>query len=780
VKNTISSLSLFIASLAVAIVCLLPSYSFGQKLHQGQWKTYTAMSGITDLAVERKSGNVWAATSGGAFRFSPSQNPKSNILALRNTDGLSDNDLTAVAADSNGHIFFGGSSGTINVYSDSSGTVTSITSIFLSTAFIQKRINSIAAFGSTIYFATGFGLSIYNESQNIFDETITKFGSLNDQDTVFAVTESKDSIYIALSSAIAIAPKNAQNLRDPKLWRLVNAPTGTNWRSVVSIPSGRVFAGGTTGVYEITGSSTPNFIPMGDTVSVVRLSMYGNTLFVIDSRENKLLRSVDLSNFTSSALPNANGEKNIAAFAPGNGGSEVFGFGVNGADLLPASGSLVPNIFPEGPLGNNANDLEFSPSSGQLIVSLGSLNPTSSSIVGVSVFTVHDSSWQNFSPGQSILPDQNFISSYYDTVRSKLWLSTYGGGLYSLSTPKLDKLESYNYSVNGVPSLNGNQDGYTVMGKGSLDNSGNFIITTWTFSGEGLLKLGKQSETFSQIQLNPPTNTISYGVSVQDMEGYYFVGTVDHPSPAPYGLISVTSDGKTTTPIPGDGTHLASPSVNALIVDQDNGLWCGTNTGVDVLTYYTDFRGKQTFNKPRRLTFTDQQIIRSIVVDGTGNKWVGTANGVFILSADGSDSLAHYTTANSPLIDDNVLSIAIDIKSGEAYIGTSKGISRVSSIYQEGRTDYGGMLVYPNPVIQHSDDNINVSITGLVGGSTVKIFAAGGKLVKTIDGSALGSTVVWNGLDENNHLLSSGVYIAAAASPVSTSYGQTKFVFIRK
>ena len=99
-KNTISSLSLFIASLAVAIVCLLPSYSFGQKLHQGQWKTYTAMSGITDLAVERKSGNVWAATSGGAFRFSPSQNPKSNILALRNTDGLSDNDLTAVAADS--------------------------------------------------------------------------------------------------------------------------------------------------------------------------------------------------------------------------------------------------------------------------------------------------------------------------------------------------------------------------------------------------------------------------------------------------------------------------------------------------------------------------------------------------------------------------------------------------------------------------------------------------------------------------------------------------------
>src|SRR5579872_7634814 len=100
------------------IVFLTASISFSQPLHKGEWKTYTAMSGITDLAIERSSGNVWAVTTGGAFRFIPSGTPKSNILALRNSDGLSDNDLTAVAADSSGKIYFGGAGGTIDVYSD--------------------------------------------------------------------------------------------------------------------------------------------------------------------------------------------------------------------------------------------------------------------------------------------------------------------------------------------------------------------------------------------------------------------------------------------------------------------------------------------------------------------------------------------------------------------------------------------------------------------------------------------------------------------------------------
>jgi hypothetical protein len=493
-------------------------------------------------------------------------------------------------------------------------------------------------------------------------------------------------------------------------------------------------------------------------------------LFIIDSQKKRLLSSQDLVHFNSTSQPTGNGHHFIA-FAQANNGGKLFGYDIGGVDLLPSSSALITSIFPEGPLANFIVDLQFAQSADELFASLGGS--------GMSVFNPDDSSWQGFVPGGGIVPSTGANSVFYDTIRNKLWISTFGSGLWSVSTPKLTNLQQYNYTVNGLPSYGGEVDGFAIAGKGGIDNRGNFMTTTWTQSGEGFAKT-KDGNIFTAIQLNTPAITASYGVVVQDQDGYYYVGTVDHSNPSPYGVIAILPDG-TTYSIPGDGKSLGSASVNALVVDGENGLWCGTNVGIDVLTHSLNFQtNKLQFNTPRRLTFTDQQIVHAIAVDGVGNKWVGTSDGVFVLSEDGSDSLAHFTTANSPLIDNIITAIAIDTKKGEAYIGTQKGISRVNSIYQEGEPDYSKIKVYPNPVVQHSDDNITVTITGLAGGSTVKIFSVNGRLIATIDGSALGSTVVWNGRDDNNKLLPSGVYIASAASPVTSTYGETKFVFIRK
>src|SRR5207249_327808 len=105
----------------------------------------------------------------------------------------------------------------------------------------------ISVFGTRVYITTGFGLSIYditNAKQPVFAETITKFGNLADQDTVFAATEANDSIYLALSGNIAIAAKNAQNMRDPSAWKIIPASKGATWNSIVSLKSGKVIAGG--------------------------------------------------------------------------------------------------------------------------------------------------------------------------------------------------------------------------------------------------------------------------------------------------------------------------------------------------------------------------------------------------------------------------------------------------------------------------------------------------------------------------------------------------------
>jgi hypothetical protein len=753
------------------LICfsLLPFPVFSQKLHQGEWKTYTAMSQITDLAVNRASGNIWVATTGGAFRFSPSDPAKNSILALRNSDGLSDNDLTAIATDSSGHVYFGGSEGTLNVYDESSQSIKAINDIAQSHQYIRKQIYQIVTFGPRVYLATGFGFSIYDTTFHVFTETVTKFGSLSDQDTVFALTEANDSIYLVLSGAIAIAPKNAPNLKDPSTWHIVMAPQGANLRAITIADQGRVFVGSTTGLEELTGGSL-HFISTGDSISVIRLSWNSNTLFILDSKNKTLVHSTDLLSFSSDPLPSANKEKNISSFAFANSGAHVFGFRIGGADVLPVSGNIVTKIYPDGPLDNYIKDLHFAQSLGKLFVSMRD--------VGLSEFDPAAALWTGLGTQDGVLPGNSYEFSYYDSIRNKLWLSTGGGGLYSLTNADPAQLKHYGTSE-GIPSFNAN-DPFTIMGKGTLDNHKKFIVPTWAGNGEGLVKTS-DGNTFTSFQLNPPYAHPPFGICVQDLDDIYFVATTDNTSPAPFGMVALSPDGSTQVIAGGSGQKLGSASINALVVDQDNGLWCGSTVGIEVLTHSRDFQtGKTVFNKSRVLTFTDQQVVHAIAVDGVGNKWVGTENGLFILSADGSDSLGHFTTANSPLIDNSILTIAIDTKSGEAYLGTPKGISRVSSIFEEGQPDFAKMYVYPNPVIQHSDDDITVTITGLAGGSTVKILSMSGKVVATIDASALGSTVTWNGRDDRGKLLASGVYIAAAASSVSSEYGMAKFVLIRK
>ena len=61
--------------------------------------------------------------------------------------------------------------------------------------------------------------------------------------------------------------------------------------------------------------------------------------------------------------------------------------------------------------------------------------------------------------------------------------------------------------------------------------------------------------------------------------------------------------------------------------------------------------------------YKDIEIIADIV----------TENGAFLVNLDGTEVLKHFTTENSPLLDDVVQSIAIDQWTGEVYFGTAKG-----------------------------------------------------------------------------------------------------------
>ena len=102
------------------------------------------------------------------------------------------------------------------------------------------------------------------------------------------------------------------------------------------------------------------------------------------------------------------------------------------------------------------------------------------------------------------------------------------------------------------------------------------------------------------------------------------------------------------------------------------------------------------------------------------------------------------------------MSIAINGKSGEVFIGTDKGMaSYMSDATRPQETlDEKNIYAYPNPV--RANYSGNISIVGLTHGCNVKIVDAAGFLIN--EGTSNGGQYNWNGRNQQGEKVPSGVY----------------------
>jgi hypothetical protein len=756
------------------LLLLITTFAIGQPLRQGEWKAYTAMNVVNDVALTSDSLRVWVATDGGAFRMELADLHPESFKNLRTSDGLSAIEISAVATDNNNNIYFGGRNGSFDIYNESSGSVKKIQDIALSTLVTKKNIYGITINGAKVFIAAGYGISIYNTTSNSFSETVTKFGDLSVEDTAFSAMEYNGKIYVVTSGAIAIADANSANLSAPFAWQIINAPPAALLRTQ-AIFGGKLVVGGLGGLFTLNLSTfTLDNVILTDSISCKRLVVQGGKLYALDMYNGgRLATSSDLVNVSFTPVAFSSSQSQPSSFARTGIGDIVYGFTAGGTTYIPGNSSPIYDLYSPGPLTNLASNLYYSGSEQKLYSVFGTS--------GLSVFDMSGSRWIGYSTaGNSQMPKTDYKNVFYDSTRNVLWLSCGGLGIVKAQFNG----DAISFSVkdinSGLPSSDASGNNFIVAGQGILDRKGDMAFSIWAYNGEALSKTS-DGNSFTNTQMNTPGGLFrSYGTIAQDLDGYYYIGTISHNNPPTYGVVYVTPDG-TTGGIPGGTTGTISNSnVNALIVDQDNGLWCGTNVGIDIVSHFRTGVSGTTEFRARKVPFVDQQLVKSIAVDGVGNKWVATENGVFVVSADGADSIAHYTKSNSPLLDNSVVSISMDTKNGEVYIATAKGISRTSSIFKQGGADYSGMYVYPNPLIQSEFEKPVMTITGLVNSSTVKIYTISGRLITTIDGTLLGSTVTWDGRDENGKDLASGVYLVSATSALTEESGQTKFVLVRK
>lgn len=219
---------------------------------------------------------------------------------------------------------------------------------------------------------------------------------------------------------------------------------------------------------------------------------------------------------------------------------------------------------------------------------------------------------------------------------------------------------------------------------------------------------------------------------------------------------------KVLSDVSGKG-NLPSLFVGAIAEDLDGEIWVGTESGPAVFYSPTSIFTGGNYDCRQILIEQDGNVqilletesITSITIDGGNRKWIGTANnGAFLLSPDGTETIHHFTSENSPLLSNTIYTISIDHLTGEVFFGTGLGIVSYRSDAVAPYYEMEDLLVFPNPVRQ--DYYGPIAINGTAANSEVKITDSNGNAVNQLISE--GGQAIWDGTNFNGERVSTGVY----------------------
>lgn len=420
---------------------------------------------------------------------------------------------------------------------------------------------------------------------------------------------------------------------------------------------------------------------------------------------------------------------------------------------------------------------------GVLYAAAGSVNESwNYQYNGNGIYQFKDEQWTaynrfNFSQLDTLL---DFIAVAVDPRDGSVWGGSYGGGLAHIKTD--NSFQIYK-QASPLGAAVGDLGSYRISGL-AFDAHYNLWIANYGAAQYlHVLKTDGVWQSFT-TPFSFPENQVAQ-IILDDLDQKWIV------SPKGGGLIvfndggSVdnTSDDKWKLFKAGAGAgNLPSGDVLCIAKDKDGFIWVGTTDGIGFIPCLQEgFAGGCETILPvvNEVAFAGYlfkgEAVQSIAIDGANQKWVGTKNGVWLLNADGDKVITHFTENNSPLLNNDVRSIAVNGKTGEVFFATVNGICSFRGSATEAVED-DKLLIFPNPVPPGYGGTI--AIKGLPEASIVKITELNGRLVYTT--KALGGQAVWNGRDYTGKKIASGVYLVLVTNELHTEKRTGRLVFISK
>ncbi|MFY0593205.1 two-component regulator propeller domain-containing protein [Roseivirga sp.] len=731
-----------VAVLTVLLLCISTALAFAQStVPILGWRTHFSYNNITN--VTDGGDRVFASTENAIFYVDLEDN---SLNLINKNTGLSDVGIGAIFYDQSRELLvIAYKNGRIEFWSETAG-VTTINTVLESEIVGSKHLRNIELFQNKLYISGDLGIIVYDQTRNEIVENYRNLGPNGEPLIIYETAFTNDSIFAVSENGILSASLNEDvNKQDFNNWRRILE--GISFQHITQFGD-ELKASADSDLFDYTAGEWS--FERNYNLSIKEVHSITEEIFYVLT-EQDLWVSGDISGFRSLYSAASNQTLNSFLFTQlGSwiGSSDVGllyfnAFNVAPSSLLPAGPSSDLLIKPQ-EFGNSAHWISASGS--------------------ISSFNLETQEWSSRitrnSDGDRIdnLTDLEFGITETPNISLPIF-SSFGEGPFfggdnlngstniiedfSNSSPITRLNGSYN---NTALAMQENLLWLTTSGTSNTLYSWNLATDQWNSYGFSFAQARFPTDLFigsNGFKWMPISETNGGGLVVFD---------------------ETTSRQRFLNTNGGQG-GLPGAEVTSLAIDDDQFIWIGTNQGLCFFPNQSVILDNisLTANVPifeNRLLLRDE-FITQVLIDPANRKWFGTRNnGLWLFSETGEELVYHFTTENSPLPSNNIISLFVDRPSGELFIGTDKGLISFRSDATEGSAIHENVKIYPNPVNRSFQGEI--VINGLANNAIVKITDVSGKLVR--EARANGSTLLWNTRNINGVRVASGVYLVFSSS----------------
>lgn len=733
------------------------------------------------LQVVNTGDQVYCATQYGLFSYD--KNLRS-VQRYNKVNGLSDSEIADIG-------YHAGLKSVIVAYGNTNidimqeGSVVNLSDIKRKNILGKKTINRVIVEGDYAYLACGFGIVVVDLKRLEIHDTyiIGPNGSMVD---VLDVAFSPDFIFAATANGIFKADRNNPMLAVFENWQKLTSIPNPNlsyssavWFSneLVLAQTNEGFNDDTLWIYNPVTQNTRKLTTsyyydchrLQSTSGYLAISYEGATEILNSAfqRELSTYRPSDVQLSPAAAVVEST---NLVWIADRK----------LGLVKVTNSGWTGEFLAPEGPYSHKVYSI--STQGDNLWVAHGGRNSVWGNLyIRDGISTTNGISWQIFNH-----TTEPMMSAVWDVVAiksaptgTKTFAATWGMGVVEIDGGEITKIHDTTNST--LEPWVANKDVTNISGL-SFDNSGNlWVANTGAASLVHVLRANGQWEAYN---LGGSMSGIDIGSMLVDQNGQKWIQMRKDHSLIVFDEKNPTGkQSKILNEVTGNGA-IPGNKVYAMCEDQDGEIWIGTDVGIAV--FYNPgavLTGTTNFDAQRIVVSLDgynqylleNETVTAICVDGANQKWIGTDRaGAFLLSADGTEEIFHFTAENSPLFSNSITDIAI-AADGSVYFATPNGIISFKGEATPPQPTNDNLVVYPQPVPEGYEGV--VAIKGLVNNAWVKITTLSGQLV--YETRAQGGQAIWNAKTMDGEKVSTGVYLVFITNEDGSETAVTKIMVIK-